>query len=289
MLQVARLAPNLLAEAADAVRTFLEGELNADGGAKDREGKSDLYYTAFALDALTALRAELPRERVRAYLTPFEFGQDLDLVHKACLVRSWAALDDGWPETGFAARVLSTAEEHRAGDGGYAASPGVRYGTLYHAFLVLGMYQDLRVDLPDAASLVASFEALRTDDGAYANDRLLTMGTTPSTAAAAAILRQLGEPVPPEVGAWLLAQQHEAGGFKAMPEAPMPDLLSTATALHALRSAGLSVGAGRERALDFVDSLWTGRAFCGSWADDILDCEYAFYALLALGHLSLDD
>ena len=45
----------------------------------------------------------------------------------------------------------------------------------------------------------------------------------------------------------------------------------------------------REPCLDFVDSLWTNRGgFFGTWADDTVDCEYTYYALLALGHLSLD-
>jgi hypothetical protein len=67
----------------------------------------------------------------------------------------------------------------------------------------------------------------------------------------------------------------------------MPDLLSTATALHALAGLELSFETIRDRCLDFVDSLWTGRAFCGTWADEEPDAEYTYYALLALGHLSL--
>jgi len=44
----------------------------------------------------------------------------------------------------------------------------------------------------------------------------------------------------------------------------------------------------QEACLDFVDSLWTSRGgFYGSWADGTLDCEYTYYGLLALGHLSL--
>jgi prenyltransferase beta subunit len=86
---------------------------------------------------------------------------------------------------------------------------------------------------------------------------------------------------------WLLARLQPAGGFLAVPEAPMPDLLSTATALHALAAAHASIGDHRDRTLDFVDSLWTGKAFCGSWADDDEDTEYTYYALLSLGHLSL--
>jgi len=293
MLQVARLAPNLLAEAAPLVAAFLLDELAEDGGARDREGKSDLYYTAFLLDALIALRAELPVERVRAYLARFGAGEELDLVHRACLVRAWTALGAGWPTPEFSNAILGGLERHRSADGGYAKEPGAKGGTLYDAFLVLGVYQDLGAELPEPDALARSFDALRTGDGAYANARDLDWGTTPSTAAAAALLVQLGVSVPEEVGPWLLAQQHPRGGFLAMPEAPMPDLLSTATALHALAALGQPIsqadasGARREAALDFVDSLWSGRGFYGHWADDALDCEYAFYALLALGHLAV--
>jgi hypothetical protein len=65
----------------------------------------------------------------------------------------------------------------------------------------------------------------------------------------------------------------------------MPDLLSTATALHALALLGVPFEQ-RELCLDFVDTLWTrSGGFYGYWGDDGLDCEYTFYALLALGHL----
>ena len=288
MLQVARLAPNLLAEAAPSIVTFLEEQLNEDGGASDREGKSDLYYTAFALDGLLAMQAELPVERIRTYLEDFGVGEELDLVHKACLARCWSAVDGGWPRPDFPQTLLAEVEANRTSDGGYAAVPGAARGTLYHAFLALGVYQDLKQPQPDLPALVKSFEGLRTRDGAYANSRLLPMGTTPATAAAVALLRQCGARVPDEVGPWLLAQRHSQGGFKAMPEAPIPDLLSTATALHALAALDLTIGATRELTLDFLDSLWTGKAFCGNWDDDTQDCEYAFYALLALGHLSLE-
>jgi hypothetical protein len=67
----------------------------------------------------------------------------------------------------------------------------------------------------------------------------------------------------------------------------MPDLLSTATALHALAGMQVDFSPHKNPCLDFVDTLWTGQAFCGHWADEVPDSEYTFYALLALGHLSL--
>jgi hypothetical protein len=287
MLQVARLAPNLLVEATPLVASFLEGKINDDGGAADRSGKSDLYYTAFVLDSMVALQAEPPREKVRGYLESFGDGRELDLVHKACLVRCWAALGEGWPAPDFSESMLASIESHRCADGGYAMIEGAACGTLYHAFLALGVYQDIGAEVPERQALIESFESLRAGDGAYGNSLDMLVGTTPSTAAAAALLRQLDWPVREEVGEWLLARQHPQGGFIASPETPLPDLLSTATALHALSVLGLTIGERRELTLDFIDSLWSGRGFYAFWEDDELDVEYVYYALLALGHLSL--
>ena len=129
---------------------------------------------------------------------------------------------------------------------------------------------------------------LETPDGAWANERILKTGSTNATAAATTLLRYLGLPLNPAVGDWLLARFHPQGGFLAAPNAPLPDLLSTATVLHALAGMQREVSALKETCLDYVDSLWTNDgAFHGHWGEDTLDCEYTYYGLLALGHLSL--
>jgi prenyltransferase beta subunit len=101
------------------------------------------------------------------------------------------------------------------------------------------------------------------------------------------LLHQLGLPINAAVGDWLAAQIHPEGGFLAVPGAPMPDLLSTATALHALACLEHPIAtSAHERTLDFIDTLWSADGgFHGHWADDPLDAEYTFYGLLALGHL----
>ena len=44
----------------------------------------------------------------------------------------------------------------------------------------------------------------------------------------------------------------------------------------------------QESCLVFIDSLSTNSgAFYGNWMDDTQDCEYTYYGLLSLGHLSL--
>jgi hypothetical protein len=106
------------------------------------------------------------------------------------------------------------------------------------------------------------------------------------TAAAVMLLRALGGAPDPHLGVWLLDRCQSNGGFLAGPAAPIPDLLSTATGLHALAALDVPIAGLREACLDFVDSLWTNRGgFYGSWVDDDIDCEYTYYGLLALGHL----
>lgn len=287
MLQIARLAPTQLGESSELVRTFLLDQMSEEGGFQDRAGTSDLYYTVFGLEGLVALQATLPAQRSSAYLARFGDGEGLDFVHLACLVRSWATLSrrlDGLPVD----RLLQRVETYRSGDGGYAQVVGSARGTVYAAFLALGIYQDLGCALPDAEALLRAIEGLRSRDGGYGNQPGLEQGVTTTTVAAVLLRRYLDAPIDPQHGVWLLDRCHAQGGFFATPGAPIPDLLSTATALHALSTLHVPLAGILEPCLDFIDSLWTNRGgFYGNWADDGLDCEYTYYGLLALGHLAV--
>lgn len=288
MLQVARLAPGQLGESAGLVIAFLREQMNPDGGFKDRAGNSDLYYTVFGVEALAALRVEVPPAPLEAYLRSFGEGEGLDFVHLACLARGWANLPRARVDPQVRSALLGRIEGYLSADGGYHAERGAGRGTLYGSFLALGAYQDLGVEMPGSDQIVGSIESLRAADGGYANQHDVPLGLTPSTAAAVTLLRHLGAAADASVGEWLLSRCHPEGGFYATPLAPIPDLLSTATALHALAGMRVEIGDRKEPCLDFVDSLWSGRGgFVGSWEDDALDCEYTYYGLLALGHLSL--
>jgi prenyltransferase beta subunit len=288
MLQVARLAPKALGESADLVRDFLQSQWNEDGGFRGRDGVSDLYYTVFGIEGLLALRAELPFERIAGYLRRIGVSDELDFVHLACLARCWAALPSPLRMEAPADAILERIEAYRTSDGGFQADDDADSGSLYGCFMATGAYQDLNRPLPREDLLIACIEALRSDDGGYANLRAMPIGLTPSTAAAATLLRHFGQPPRAELTNWLLARCHPEGGFFATPSAPIPDLLSTATALHALAGLHADISGIQEQCLDFVDSLWTSKGtFHATWADDDVDCEYTYYGLLALGHLSL--
>lgn len=286
MLQVARLAPTLLGESRDLVRGFLHGALNPDGGFQDRGGNSDLYYTVFGLEGLAALGEPSPGATVR-YLEQFGDGSGLDFVHLTCLARAWATARASGAPAGLASAMLARLESFRSADGGYAQAAGAPTGTAYACFLALGAAEDLGAAVPDPAALLACVAALRAADGGYANHPGAAAGSTPATAAAVTVLRHLDQSPDAGLAGWILARERH-GGFFAAPGAPVPDLLSTATALHALAALHADIEPLREPCLDFVDTLWTNAGgFCGSWMDPVLDCEYTYYGLLALGHLSL--
>ncbi len=289
MLQVARLAPRLLGDSSALVRDFVLGELNDDGGFRDREGSSDLYYTVFGLDALHALQVEVPVERVAPFLDAITAAavSDLDLVHVASLARCWTAVGRPPPDDVVAA-IRDRLDALRCDDGGWANEPGSASGTVYGCFLALGAHQDLGRDLVDADRACALVESLRTPDGGYANERSMRSGATPATAAAVSFLRNTGRTPGAGVAEWLIGRLHEQGGFVATPATRVPDLLSTAVALHALDGLEFPIATIGERCLDFLDTLWTNRgSFYGHWGEQTLDCEYTFYGLLAIGHLSL--
>jgi hypothetical protein len=282
-------APRLLCESTGLVRDFLLRQQNVDGGFKDRAGQSDLYYCVFGIEALLALSEREPAAcgNLERYLASFGAGENLDLAHYACLIRCWANLEKSIPAE---LRNPERLEIFRAKDGGYNAVPGSQTSAPYGCFLVLGAYQDLQAKPPNAIEIVGCLAAQQNENGSWEN-------ATNATAAALASLAMLTPRFSLEglriwkkakhAAEWLLARAHPQGGFLAMPNTPMPDLLSTATTIHTLAALEISLDPVREKCLDFIDSLWSNEGgFHGHWLDETLDCEYTYYGLLALGNLA---
>jgi prenyltransferase beta subunit len=298
MLQVARLAQRVLGDATDLVADFLSGLALPDGSYANRDGKPDLYYTSFALDALAAVD-RLPDDqhhavmasRTRHWLTSFDDGASLDFVHRCCLARAWASQPANARPEGHAAALAHRMADNRAADGGYATRASVSHGTAYGCFLAVNAFEDLGQPIhteDQRQAITACLHRLRSDDGGWANAPGQPLGSTTATAAAIATLRSLDATVPAEAGIFLRSQQHPTGGFLATPDTPLPDLLSTAVALHALDAVEIDWRKQRDLVLDYLDSLWSAEGgFHGSWADDVIDAEYTYYGLVALGHASV--
>lgn len=284
MLRAARLSPKQLGPSSLLVEEYLRSQLNPDGGFGDRSGSSDLYYTVFGLESLIALGVLVP-PAITGYLLSFGHGQRLDLVHLCCLIRCRASAGIPFSEADREAFLLQL-ESYRTADGGYRQEPIASSGSAYGCFLTTMAYEDLGLQIPLKDTMVAYLRQLQTADGGFANEPSQSFALTPSTAAVATLLASFGKEYCHGVGAWLLSRYCPDGGFFATVTVPIPDLLSTATALHALGCLGVPLDSIRESCLDFIQSLWNGRgAFRGSWMDDTADCEYTYYALLALGHL----
>lgn len=288
MLQAAKLAPSLLKDSQELTARFFDLQTTPEGGFRDREGKADLYYTVFGLEGLRALGRAPSKNGVETYLRQFGNGDHLDFVHLSSLVRCWANLEEDANQRLDSKAVIAHLERYRTPDGGYHPTLNSDYGSAYGCFLALGIYQDLRMEIPCQEKLLASIRSLRSNDGGYANLPRMEMGLTTAAAAAVCLLHALGSSIPEGMGEWFFSRFYPQGGFFATFLAPLPDLLSTATALHALSHIGISIDSIKEETLDFIDSLWCNQGgFYGNWTDDRLDCEYTYYGLLSLGRLSL--
>ena len=208
--------------------------------------------------------AGLP-EGFRSYLAGFRDLQSLGLVNLCCLIRCWACLGIDSLDPAGRQAMRETVYSHRSGDGGFAIHPGLSGGSAYGCFLALSALQDLgdAAVAPGgavAAGLVACVLSLRRPEGGFANEDSVPIAMAPSTAAAIMVLTQTagaiggdGQGWPPPItekivresivsaAEWLRSSRRADGGFGIV-EGIDSDLLSTATALHALASVKTVIG-----------------------------------------------
>lgn len=252
MLRSASHARSFLdAEARREVIRFVRSRWNSDGGACGRDGQSDLYYTAFGALCLRILRGRIPILRLRKYLETFGDGAELDAVHLFCLIQ----LRTAYPLSGARRQQFRQRLEALP-----VASP-------YDQFIQRLAMEALLKKNVAAEAIAAKSSALQT---------------TPNLAAVA-VLNQRPDP---HLEALLLERACASGGFCASTALPQPDLLSTATALFALRELRADLSSIRMACLDFIESLWReSGGFSGYTQDRFEDVEYTFYALLGIGCL----
>jgi hypothetical protein len=296
MLAVIRQAVNQLEpDICDSLEAFLMGQWTAEGGARNRAGTADLYYTVFLLECCRSMDLAIPRKQVLDYLMGFGAGKSLDFVHRACLARCRGVLSETHSDTKSNAELLDGLEEFRLLDGGYnqnaldtdRCQDDPLSGSLYDGFLALMAWDALGAGMPHSPEFLQWLKTIRPSEGGYGNDAGFQAPTTPVTAGAVMLLTRYGFPIASSVGDWLMNQHQGQGGFLAAPMAPMPDLLSTATALHALHVLQRSMEEKGPACLEFVETLWADDGgFRGYLEDDQADVEYTYYGLLALGHLA---
>lgn len=267
-------------EALSEIIAFVTSQRNEDGGFRGRSKISDLYYTSFALEILSVLDPSSVADTV-SYLARLD-GETagLDIVHLVCLVRS--LVNAG--ENEKARAVVPTLEKFRTGDSGYGRKPGSALGTIYDTFLAVSAYELAGLSVPGEISIPDILAPFMRDDGGFAGGQDVAGGTVPVTAAAILLQSSACVPIDSSNIRFLLDRADPEGGFRASSDAPIPDLLSTATALWALFVSRVVSGRDNEKHSAFAESMWDDSGgFMGSPVDSRPDCEYTFYGLLALG------
>ncbi len=288
---------SLDADAKTSVANFIRSQLNADGGFRGRSAASDLYYTVFGLECARALALELPTQALRNFVEA-KASESLDFVHLSCLARCLEILWSANARPTWSAQLKHRLAEFACAEGGYHRKPGQRRGSVYETFLgtlanearsgtgVSPVCCDSHGQDDRATKLGQHLSNLCQYSRGFINGDGLAAASTPVTAAALLLLHESQQPLPPKSIEWLLNRQCSRGGFAAAALVPMADLLSTATALHALNSIGQIHAVKVDACLDFVTGCWDDSGgFHAHALDRTPDCEYTFYGLLALGNL----
>lgn len=295
-----RRAPSLIGESAVIIISdYISSQFTAEGGFRNRAGKCDQYYTMFGLACAEALGVYVDLNLVRSYLSRFN-PEELDLVHLVCWSKSKLIIkmsENILPyrllamlhNLGFRTKLDVRPDRFRASDGGFHENDNSGISHPYAIFMGVNLYQDCGLRMPDIVKAVAALEKCRTGQGAFHNPGGGGRGMLLSSCAAILALRQLTGKADSPALQWLSGQQGETGGFHASPDSPMPDLLSTGVALYTLKICGHSLDSMSDKAKNFIIDHWhENGGFTGTLVDECTDCEYTFYALMALGALADD-
>ena len=291
-MRLAAGVENLPAQERSAHAQLFYSRQSEDGGFRGREGRGDLYYTAFALRGLVLL-GELEdkvAQRTADYLRQQMQGSAslidlISLVFAARLLESATGIElFEQLQTQWAERLAGMFEQLRRPDGGYAKSAEGQASSTYQTFLIALAYELIELPLPEPERACEFVLSQHREDGGFVEIRVMRRSGTNPTAAAIGTLRVLVHSLSPEIASavteFLLDAVTDEGGFRANTQIPIADLLSTFTALQTLHDLGASGGVDKTSVLQFVNSLKSesGGFRAAAW-DDAVDVEYSFYGI----------
>ena len=265
---------SLGAEARELIVGFLLSQRTERGVYVNKQGEEDLYYTTFGWLLESALGLKQDAEAMERYLAEVDL-ESLDLVHYAAAVRCRLLQRGAKGRLSLLWQALQHTPTRELES--FESVPNNDTEAPYTQFIWMSLCEDTRNDYR-----AAELDAYRTSDGGYAN---VKGGNEMATNATAAALMVVGQSEGYDVArvSPLLEAQEPSGGFRATGVAPIPDLLSTATALFVIYCYGAKP---RYEAADFVEAHWLeSGGFAATLLDEKSDVEYLFYGLLALGTL----
>jgi prenyltransferase beta subunit len=264
-------------EGQQEVFQFLKSQQNADGGFKDRGGRSDLYYSLFGAMLLKAIKSEElftePVEgepEIKAKLTQFiksQASKDVSgFIEQCCLALLQKELKiSRFSRIRTLLKISGSFWKER-----YSINLSYRSFVL---FLTLDAVLPLRGLLKRFSGKMLS--------------RVEVNKHSPCSEIAAKVflLKMLGKDGSDEQQL-LKSFASESGGFRAFQHLEHSDMLSTAVALFALQFAGSDLRLLKPASLDFIQQNYFNGAFLSGDGDQTTDLEYTFYGLLALGTLA---
>ena len=286
-----RILPGILREKPERreeLRAYFLNALDPNGGFRGRKGIGDLYYSAFAIRGLFFL-GRLDDEKLLPRIAGFlenQYRRDdlspvdlLSWTFCASLVRTVQG-KELLPEQ--VASLLHRWERFRRTDGCFAATEKQVFSSTYTTFLTTIFYELLgESERSRSIPFHPILDRRRSDGGFVELPPLQYSGTNP-TAAAVGLLTLLEVPLPEKqkTAEFLCRCQRETGGFQAHARIPVPDLLSSfsaVTALHDLDAANHVNGSALRH---FVRGLRSpDGGFFGMFADQQSDVEYTFYGM----------
>jgi prenyltransferase beta subunit len=297
-------------QAIKRIKEFLMLQLHHDGGFMDRAGNPDPYYSVFGYMLAFILDLEIPVNKQLIFVERWSDKHEIDFIHAVSLVQCKILISaiqlksKGVTRQFFQSKFISERvrknivkdvvqksddllriiESYRSQNNGYNQScKNADYASTYATFLAWSLFQDLGLFV-DEAELLKSIQDLQKENGSFVNERNSSSGVTTATAAGLIMSKSLQVVNIENSISWLKERWIIQGGFVAAEGLPIADLLSTSTALLALKMADYSLVNYSEACTNFINMHWDNSGgFFGSVADMHPDCEYTYYALLALG------
>jgi hypothetical protein len=249
--------------ALEELKQYVTGKLTEEGGFADKAGRADIYYTLFGYYLADCLEMNEMMPELRRYTSKRILQNNLTGVNLNCAIILSA-------RTGLDQPAMKSLRKKIHQN----ISSQMKQQPAYGAFLnLLSCYY---------AKDYRGLNRIRSQFSSFDNHTALPC---PVLAALLVLMHSFGNPVD-KLKNDVLSFYTEKGGFKATHAAPLPDLLSTAVALYALRFAGADLRTIKPECLDFIDSLYRDGGFGANAIDQDPDIEYTFYGLLALGALA---
>jgi geranylgeranyl transferase type-2 subunit beta len=286
-----RILPGVLQEKPerrDELRAYFLAALDKNGGFRGRKGNGDLYYSAFALRGLFMLGMLDDQQllaRVAGFLDEQQRREDLSPAD----ILSWTFCTvlvntvqgkELLPEQTTA--LLHRWEHFRRSDGCFAASEKSAVSSTYTTFLTAIFYELIGESERSRMILIEPILARQRSDGGFVELPPLQYSGTNPTAAAVGLLTLLEVSLPEKSKTvdFLRRCQHSTGGFQAHARIPVPDLLSSFSALTALYDLNAAEQVNQSALRNFVTSLRSpDGGFFGMPLDQQSDVEYTFYGM----------